>query len=87
MKQSDSKVMPVREDFAIEKFGEDALIVRLADMRLFRVNRQALALFEMLLETGCDATAVNSKAIEQGADLDSEDIESVQKILFSSEKD
>lgn len=75
--------MPAREDFAIEKFGDEALIIRLDDMRLFKINKQALILFELLLETGCDATAATLKAEEQEADLDSKDIESVHKILFS----
>lgn len=87
MKQSGGKAMPAREDFAIEKFGGEALIVRLADMRLFRVNKHALALFEMLLESNCNAAAAVETAEKHKMDLDPEDIESVQKILFSSEKD
>ncbi len=79
--------MPTKEDFAVEKFGGEALIVRLADMRLFRVNKQALALFEMLLESNCNTAAVTETAEEQNMNLDSKDIESVQKILFSSEID
>ena len=79
--------MPTREDFAVEEFGGEALIVRLADMRLFRVNKQALALFEMLLESNCNAAATLETAKEHEMDLDSRDIESVQKILFPSEKD
>ena len=87
MKQSGSKTMPDKEDFAIEKFGGEALIVRLADMRLFRVNKQALALFEMLLESNCNTAAAMETAKELKMDLDSGDIESVQRILFTSEKD
>lgn len=79
--------MPDKEDFAIEKFGEEALVIRHADMRLFRINRQALALFEMLLESNGNAAAVLVTAEEQNMNLDSKDIESVQRILFASEKD
>ena len=79
--------MPAREDFAIEKFEEGALIVRLADMRLFRVNNQALVLFELLLESSCNASAAAETAKRHNMDMDSRDIESVQKILFSPEMD
>ena len=87
MKQSNSRSSPTREDFAVEEFGEEALVVRLADMHLFRLNRQALTLFELLLESNGNAIAALEAAKEQNAALDSEDIESVQKILFSSEND
>ena len=87
MKQSTSKSNPTREDFAVEKFGGEALIVRLADMHLFRVNKQALELFEMFLETKCDSVAAAVIVKEQFTDLDSKDIESIQKILFPPEKD
>ena len=87
MMQSGDRMIPVREDFAIETFGSEALIIRLADMRLFRVNKQAMILFEMLLESNCDASAALETAKEHMMDLDSSDIESVQKILFTSEKD
>jgi len=87
MKQSVDKAMPTREDFAVEEFGGEALIIRLADMRLFRVNRQAQALFEMLLESNCDTAAAVETANRLEMDLGSGDIESVQKILFSSEVD
>jgi len=73
-------MIPAREDFAVEKFGSDALIIRLADMRLFKVNEHALAMFELLLETGCDTAA--ARADERGDLLDSEDIETVQNIIF-----
>ena len=79
--------MASREDYAIEEFGGEALIIRLADMRLFRVNKQALALFEMLLETNCDAAAVVETANRLEMDPGPGDIESVQKILFTSEID
>ncbi len=87
MKQSNSRSTPTRDDFAVEKFGEEALIVRLADMHLFRVNKQALELFEMFLETKCDSVAAAVIAKEQYTDLDSMDIESIQKIIFPPEKD
>ena len=77
--------MPTREDFAIEIFGVEALIVRLADMRLFKVNKQALTLFEMLLESNCDTDAAAETANRLKMDLDPGDIESIQKILFASE--
>jgi len=75
--------MPTREDFAVEEFGGEALIVRLDDMRLFRVNRQALTLLELLLESNCNAVAAAETAEKHKMDLDSKDIESVQKILFA----
>jgi len=75
-------MIPAREDFAVEKFGSDALIIRLADMRLFKVNEHALAMFELLLETGCDTAAARARADERGDLLDSEDIETVQNIIF-----
>ncbi len=87
MKQSDSKSNPTREDFAVEEFGEEALIIRLADMRLFRVNKQALELFEMFLETKCDSVAAAVIVKEQYTDLDSMDIDSIQKIIFPPDKD
>ena|GEM_PF-6727208 len=77
--------MPAREDFAIEIFGVEALIVRLADMRLFKVNKQALTLFEILLESNGDTDAAAETANRLEMDLDPGDIESIQKILFASE--
>ncbi len=87
MKPPESNSVPTREDFGIEEFGGEALIVRLADMRLFRVNKQTLELFEMFLETKCDSVAAAVIVKEQYTDLDSMDIDSIQKILFPPEKD
>ena len=83
MKRSGSRMIPVREDFAVEIFGSDALIIRLADMRLFKLNGEALAMFELLLETGCDTAAAIAKAEGQGDILRPEDVKEVQNILFS----
>ena len=78
--------MPAREDFAIEEFGGEALIVRLADMRIFRVNEHALALFGLLLDCGCDQAVALEKSRKHKMDPDPADFESVQTILFPEKK-
>jgi hypothetical protein len=81
MKPSESSITPSIEDFAIEEFDEEALIVRLADMRIFRVNRHALELFNIMLQCRCDIDAAANRAGEEGMDLDPGDLESLRTIL------
>lgn len=86
MKPSEGIITPSIEDFAIEEFDEEALIVRLVDMRIFRVNRHALDLFNMMLRCRCDIDAAVSKAGEEGEILDPGDLESIRTILDPPER-
>ncbi len=73
-----------KEDFAIEIFEEEALIFRLYDKRLFRVNQSALLIFKLIIDSGYNIDSVFQEAKKENPETTIDDIEFINHTLFQS---
>ncbi len=68
--------------FSFEIFDEEALVLRHADKRLFRVNSSALAVLQILIDTNADIDSALNRADQVDTETTSEDIELVRSLLL-----
>lgn len=71
-----------KDDFAVEVFDNEALIFRLFDKRIFRVNLHTLLLFNALIENKSNINAAFCSAKQHNPEIVLGDVKTIHRVLF-----